>query len=345
MTDFTAWPEVAARSIGGSVIATSDELFAPADNLIIDGPAVHDATAFSSRGKVYDGWETRRRRQDRGQGVDWAVIRLGAPAVIRGVVVDTAFFTGNFPPFASIEGTTLLGYPSPDEVLAASWMPLLDKTELDGDTANAFAISVAERLITHLRLSIYPDGGVARLRVHGEIVADPRFLGGRIDLAATVHGARITGCSNMFYASPANLIAPGRSRVMSDGWETARRRDDGNDWVTVVLAGAAFVDDVVIDTSRFVGNAPGQVRLTDASTGTELLGLTRLQPDTVHRFPVAQREAVTEVRVDVFPDGGLSRLRVNGRLTDVAKSDVASRWLSLLPPDLAIGIDPATFFD
>jgi allantoicase len=344
MTDLNAWPEVAARSMGGSVIAANDELFAPADNLINDGPAVHDATAFSARGKVYDGWETRRRRQDRSHGVDWAIIRLGAPAVIRAVVVDTAFFTGNFPPFASIEATTLLGYPSLDEVLAASWIPLLDKTRLAGGTANVFAISVAEQLVTHLRLSIYPDGGVARLRVHGEIVADPRFLGGRIDLAATVHGARITGCSNMFYASPANLIAPGRSRVMSDGWETARRRDDGNDWITVALAGPACVDDVVIDTSRFVGNAPGHVRLTDATTGAELLGLTRLQPDTEHRFRVAEREAVTEMRLDVYPDGGLSRLRVNGRLTEVAKSDVASRWLSLLPPDLAIGIDPATFF-
>ena len=346
MTDFRHWPDVAARAMGGSVIACNDELFAGAHNLINPGPAVHDPAAFGPRGKVYDGWETRRRRDAPGWDApsDWAVVRLGVPAVVQGVLIDTAFFTGNFPPFASVEGATLLGYPSPSEVLAADWVPLLARSELEGDSVNVFPVFVHDRLITHVRLRIHPDGGVARFRVHGEVVADPRFLGGRIDLAAAALGGRVVGCSNMFYSSPANVIAAGRARVMSDGWETSRRRDDGNDWVSVRLAAPGLLHDVVIDTSRFVGNAPGQAQLTDAVSGRLLLDRTHLQADTEHRFAVASGPAVSEVRLDIFPDGGLSRLRVHGKVAPEARTAITDRWLGLLPADLAARADPADFF-
>ena len=141
-----------------------------------------------------------------------------------------------------------------------------------------------DRLVTHVRLTIYPDGGVARLRVHGEVVPDPRWLGGRLDLAALLAGGQVADCSNMFYSSPANVLSPGRARVMSDGWETARRRDDGNDWLVVRLAAPAVLHEAVIDTSRFVGNAPGRARLTDAETGAELLRGDPAGPG--HRAPV-----------------------------------------------------------
>jgi allantoicase len=211
-------PDLASAALGGTVVFASDELFADARNLVTAAPAAHDPAAFGPRGKVYDGWETRRRRE---AGSDFVIVRLAAPAIVRAVNIDTSFFTGNFPPYASVEAATVMGYPSPAEVLAAAWTPLLGRTRLRPDTGNVHPVTTADRLATHVRLTIYPDGGVARLRVYGEVVPDPRRLGGRVDLAASLHGAVVSGCSNVFYSSPLNVLAPGRAAVMSDGWETA----------------------------------------------------------------------------------------------------------------------------
>ena len=334
-------PDLAGRVLGGTVMWAGDEFFAGAENLITPGPATHDPAAYGPRGKVYDGWETRRRRD--GKGHDEAILRLGVPAIVRQVVVDTAYFTGNYPEFASVEGTCLLGYPGVDEVRGAPWAPLIAKSPLTGDTRNALSVDAPDRLTTHVRLRIYPDGGVARLRVHGEVVPDPRLLGARVDLAATVHGGRIADCSNMFYASPSNVLAPGQAAVMSDGWETARRRDDGNDWLIVALAAPGVLHDAVIDTSRFVGNAPGWAALSDAGTGAELLPRTALLPDTEHRFRLRPGRPVTNVRLDIYPDGGISRLRLHGTVADDARAAVAQRWLSLLPGGLHVATDE--FFD
>ncbi len=319
--DFRQLPDLASRDLTGSVMYANDELFAQRENLIAPGPARHDLSEFGHKGKVYDGWETRRRRDP---GHDFAIVRLGAPGVIRGVVIDTAWFTGNFPPFASIEAVCVDGYPDAAELLKAPWEPLLDKVALLGDTANAFPVD-SERRWTHVRLNIFPDGGVARLRVHGEIRPDPAFLTGTIDVAALENGADIADCSNHFYSSPRNIIAPGRAANMGGGWENARRRDDGNDYVVVRLAGTSLVDHVEIDTSYYVGNAPGWARLSglpagsdaaDESAFVELLPKTALLPDCRHRFRVDSATPMAFVRLDVYPDGGISRLRVHGRLTD-----------------------------
>jgi allantoicase len=220
--DFRRLPDVASRALGGAVLYANDEFYADAHNLIAPGAARHDPTAFGVRGKVYDGWETRRRREP---GEDFVIVRLAAPAVVRAVNIDTAHFKGNYPSFGSVDGATLLGYPLTGEVIAAEWTPLVDKTDLDGDSANLVAVTAVDRLVTHVRLTIHPDGGVARLRVFGEVVPDPRELGGRVDLAALRRGGLVESCSNMFFAAPANVLFPGRAQVMSDGWETARRRD------------------------------------------------------------------------------------------------------------------------
>jgi allantoicase len=340
--DFRSLPNVAGRALGSAVLWTNDEFYADVHSLISAAAPTHDPALFHTRGKAYDGWETRRRRES---GHDAVIIRLGAPALIRGVNIDTAFFKGNFPPFASVEGATLLGYPSAFELLDADWITLLERSPLEGDTANVFATNGREQLITHLRLTIYPDGGVARFRAYGEVQPDPRFMGGRVDLAATVNGGRITGCSNMFYSSPANVLAPGRASVMSDGWETARRRDEGNDWLTVALAGPAQLHSAVIDTSRFVGNAPGAALLSDAASGRVLLERSALIADSEHRFRVGSTDQVAEVRLDIFPDGGISRLRLLGEIAPEAREKLGQQWLSLLPPGLADQLDPTAFFD
>jgi allantoicase len=341
---FTTLPDLASRALAGSVVYANDELFAQRENLITPGRAVFSTEDFGHKGKVYDGWETRRRREP---GHDWAIVRLGVPGVVHGVNIDTSWFKGNYPPYASVEAASFEWHPSADELDAADWVTLVEKSPVAGDTDNYFSVDDGRRY-THLRLTIYPDGGVARFRVHGEPVPDPRFLTGTVDLAALENGGSVTDCSNMFYSSPTQILQPGRARIMGEGWENARRRDDGNDHVTVKLATPGLVRRVEIDTSYFVGNAAGWARLSgvneatgdadDPSTWTELVPKTRLQPDTRHFFRVRPDAAVTHVRLDVYPDGGLARLRVNGEVDEAALRAAVVRWLDLLPENHAVEV-------
>ncbi len=325
-----ALPDLAVRTFGGSVVWANDEFFAGRENLVSPGPAAYSPRTFGAKGQVYDGWETRRRREP---GSDQAIVRLGAPGVVRAVVVDTSHFTGNFPSEASVEGTRADGHPSVADLRDADWTTLVERSALLGDTANAFPVHDAHRF-THVRLTIHPDGGVARLRVHGEVVADPAMVAalGTVDLAALELGGRVTGCSNLFYGSPDRLIAPGLARSMGEGWETARRRDDGNDWVEVRLAARGVVRVAELDTTWFLGNAPGAAALSGidaASDGTSwrpLMERTALQPDARHRFRLDGDEATTAVRMDVFPDGGMARLRLWGTPTEDGLAALHRRW-------------------
>ncbi|MPQ97738.1 allantoicase [Modestobacter sp. I12A-02628] len=325
MTDAQRLPDLASRALGGAVVAANDELFAARENLVLPHPAVARAD-FGHKGKEYDGWETRRRRSP---GHDWAIVRLGAPGTVAAVVIDTAFFTGNYPPRASVDGVAVEGHPSVEELVAADWQPLLPLVDLAGDTANAFAVA-SDRRVTHVRLSIHPDGGVARFRVHGTVVPDPRLLDvGPFDLAALENGGQVTAVSNAFYGSPHQLIGRGDARSMGEGWENARRRDDGNDWVEVSLACQGTVAMAELDTSYFLGNAPGAASLTGRTadgTDVQLLPRTRLQPDTRHRFLLDEHPGVVAVRLDVFPDGGMARLRLWGRPTAAGRESLQRRW-------------------
>ena len=349
--EFLHLVDLASRLLGSSVVAANDESFAQRENLIKLAPPTFAAYTFGHKGQVMDGWETRRRREP---GHNWAMIRLGLPGVVRGVVVDTAFFTGNYPPEISVEGASFSGYPSPAELDKADWFPLVPRSHVAGDRKNPFVVNAPER-VTHVRLCMYPDGGVARLRVHGEVVADPRYLSrGSVDLAALENGGSVVGASNTFYSSPTALISTGQARVMGEGWETARRRDDANDWVEFRLAGPGEVHVAELDTSCFVHNAPGwaSLRGRDARAGSgarsasgpaghpagqesaadwvELLPRQRLQPDTRHRVRLAPGPEVTHVRLDIFPDGGMARVRLRGELSTAGRAALAVRWFDLL---------------
>ena len=291
--DFRPLPDLASRTLAGSVVYANDELFAERENLIKPEPAVFSTESFGHKGKIYDGWETRRRRE---AGFDYAIVRLGVPGIIHGVVVDTAWFKGNYPPYISVEATSIEGFPTVDELQAATWVSLVEKSEVKGDSENPFDVSDRHRY-THVRLTIYPDGGVARFRVHGDPMPDPRLLTGTVDLAGLENGGTVIDCSNMFYSSPLNILRPDRAHNMGDGWENARRRDSGNDHVTVRLAARGSVRRIEIDTSYFIGNSAGWASLhgidstaadlDDADAWVELVPKTRLQPDTRHFFGAA----------------------------------------------------------
>ncbi|GIF17612.1 allantoicase [Actinoplanes tereljensis] len=312
MEDFSTKPDLASRALGGGVVFANDEFFAAADHLVMPEPPTYSPRTFDHKGQVYDGWETRRRRTP---GQDVAIVRLGAPGVIHGVDVDTAFFTGNYPPHASVDALAVDGYPTPAALQAATWVPIVPKSPLDGDTRNLFPVH-DNRRFTHVRLTIHPDGGVARLRVHGDVVPDPALLPEVFDVAALANGGHVTGCSNMFYGRPDNMLQPGLAKHMGDGWETARRRVDGNEWAEITLAAPTQVEFVDLDTTHFKGNSPGWASLRGSLAGGEwfdLLPAAPLTPDTPHRFPVQPAGPADRVRLDIIPDGGMARLRVIGR--------------------------------
>ncbi|WP_333767560.1 allantoicase [Streptomyces sp. IBSBF 2435] len=347
--------DLADRRLGAGVIAANDEFFADRENLLVRGPAVFDPERFGHKGKIMDGWETRRRRGASDQmphpdpaDHDWALIRLGTPGVIRAVIVDTAHFRGNYPQAVSVEAVAASPWASPDELLdpAVRWTEVIPRTAVGGHAENAFAVHV-ERRFTHLRLRQYPDGGVARLRVLGEVVPDPAWLAGlgTFDMVALENGGTVEDASDRFYSPPEHTILPGRSQKMDDGWETRRRRDLGHDWISYRLVEHGEIRAVEIDTGYLKGNAAGWAELWirdgegsgpgggseaagpgggEGSGWVRLLDRVRLQPDTVHRFLVEPRPA-THVRVDIFPDGGIARLRLHGSLTEQGADRLARR--------------------
>jgi len=330
MEEFSTRPDLASRALGGGVVYANDEFFAAADHLVLPHAPTFTPRTFDQKGQVYDGWETRRRRSP---GEDVAIVRLGAPGVIHGVDVDTAFFVGNYPTHASIDALATNGHPSGEELQNADWVSLVPGSALQGDTRNLFPVADLRRF-THVRLTIHPDGGVARLRVHGDVIPDPALLPDVVDVAALANGGRVTGCSNMFFGRPHNLLMPGLAQHMGDGWETARRRIDGNEWVEIALAAPSSIEFLDLDTSHFKGNAPGAAAVRGALDGDwfDLLPRTSLNPDTPHRFPLGQSGQVTRLRLDIYPDGGMARFRAIGRPNRQILEETFSRTSSRPSP-------------
>jgi allantoicase len=306
---FTELVDLASERLGAAVVAANDEFFAPKENLIKQAAPVWIEAKYTERGKWMDGWETRRRR-DAGDH-DWCIVRLGVRGIVRGVDVDTAYFRGNYPESCAIDAGD-----------GTDWREILPRTALNGDSHNLIAVDGTSSSpgATHLRLRIFPDGGVARLRAYGDVVADWARLRrrGDVDLAAVEHGGLVIACSDMFFGSRHNLIMPGDATHMGDGWETKRRRGPGHDWTIVRLGAAGTIRRIEVDTRHFKGNAPGACSLecsADGNTWRELLAKTPLQPHARHTFEdhVQAIDDVTHVRFNIFPDGGVGRLRLYGR--------------------------------
>ena len=324
MAPFTDLPDLASERLGGAVIAANDDFFAAKENLIKASAPEWREGEYTDRGKWMDGWETRRRRTP---GHDWVIVRLGLPGIVHGVVIDTAFFTGNYPEEASVDAAMADGSDDVERTSGGGvkWEPLLPKSPLNGNAKNEFAIDGKGKRVTHLRLNIFPDGGVARLRVHGEVVPDASVFAGEVDLAALANGGYVVSCSDMHYGNRNNLILPGRSTHMGDGWETKRRRGPGHDWAIVQLARRGTIDRVELDTDHFKGNAPGKCYLeycdaiSDSGFDPEnakwsvLVTESPVKPHGQHLWKVASPKPATHVRLNIYPDGGVARLRLIGR--------------------------------
>jgi allantoicase len=328
--DLTDLIDLASEKLGGAVLYANDDFFAPKENLIKPHAPVWIEGKYTDDGKWMDGWESRRRRSPRlDERCDWCIVRLGMPGQIEGVVVDTAYFRGNYPSHCSLDGIVANGHPHLDHLLAddAGWQEILPESELKGDTQNRFLIASRERF-THVRLKIYPDGGVARLRVHGHVLPDWDELRRRdseLDLAAAENGGDVIAASDEFFGHRQNLIMRGIARDMSDGWESRRRRGPGHDWCILRLGTAGTVKRVEVDTSWFKGNYPESCMIEggvsdggalEAIDWRELLPMSSLQAHTRHSFAGELNEIgdITHVRFNIYPDGGVSRLRLYGRM-------------------------------
>ncbi|HXD34258.1 MAG TPA: allantoicase [Pyrinomonadaceae bacterium] len=324
--DFTELIDLASERLGAAVLYANDEFFAPKENLLKPAAPIFIEGKYTDLGKWMDGWESRRRRTP---GYDWCILRLGLPGIVRGVVVDTSFFRGNYPEQCSLEACNVSGQPDVATLTSdkTTWREILPQSNLKGDSQNPFAIDDNER-VTHLRFKIFPDGGVARLRVYGEVLPDweeIRRAGGHVDLAAVENGALVLSCSDMFFGHRHNLIMPGRALDMSDGWETKRRRGPGYDWVIIKLGSAGNIKRVEVDTSWFKGNYPDSCSLEACSAPDDasfdwqpLLAQTKLQAHTRHFFAdeLMDTRLASHVRFNIYPDGGISRLRIFGTLPE-----------------------------
>jgi len=335
--EFTNLLDLASERLGGAVLYANDEFFAPKENLLRAAAPVFREGLYTERGKWMDGWESRRRRTP---GFDWCLIRLGAAGRVRGVVVDTSYFRGNYPEGCSLEACAAAPNATVEELSGpqTAWVEILPKSPLRGHHLNEFVLEAGGRF-THLRFRIYPDGGVARLRVHGEVLPDWEALrraGGLVDLAAAENGGLVVATSDEFFGHRHNLIMPGRAADMSDGWETQRRRGPGYDWCVIRLGAPGTVRRVEVDTAHFKGNFPESCSLAvcraedpaaldpaalDRLPWRDLLPRTALQAHTRHLYERELLDAgeATHARFHIYPDGGVSRLRLYASLAAVAR--------------------------
>jgi allantoicase len=322
---FTKLTDLAAEKLGGKALLCSDDFFAEKENLLKPGRGIFIPDKYTDRGKWMDGWESRRKRTP---GHDWCIIQLATPGRIFGVDIDTNYFLGNHPPYASIDAynsqaANVINFET------IPWEEILSKSPLEPGSRNFYEIT-DQNIYTHLRLNIYPDGGVARLKVYGEVFRDWNLIDQdeTIDLAAVVNGAKAILCNDMFFSHMDNLIMPGRGINMGDGWETKRSRTPGNkDWVIVRLAHEGVIDKIIIDTHHFKGNYPDSCLLEGCKISTDdenklntsevkwqtILPQSKLSADYEHNFESVNKDSFTHVRLSIFPDGGVSRMRLWGR--------------------------------
>ena len=334
---FSNLVDLASAALGGRAVFATDDFFAGVERLVEPAEPEFDPQRYTERGKWMDGWESRRKR---GSGHDHAVLELGTAGTVFGFDIDTRHFIGNHPPFASIDGARAPAGASADELAGFDWRPLLSEVALRPDTRNVFGAR-SQAAVNYVRLRIFPDGGVARLRVFGEVeplAAAPEHddesrlhvPAELVDLAARKSGGQVLACSDARFGAMNQLILPGRARTMGEGWETRRGRppDHRHDWLILKLAARGTPVVVEVDTNHYRGNFPERCALealdapsrnvTELFTSDawrEFLPATPLRASSRHFFAreLTALPPMTHVRLKIFPDGGVSRLRIWGK--------------------------------
>src|SRR6185295_254608 len=283
---------LASPRLGSRAIMASDDFFAVKSRLLQDSEPVFIPDKYDENGKWMDGWESRRRR---GGGHDFCIIKLGVKGNVRGVDIDTRHFTGNYPPAASIEA--VLAEQSLND--KTSWREIVPMTKLGPSQQHFIGVSDGG-VYDHLRLNIFPDGGVARLRVYGDPVADweGKDRRARYELSGLKNGGRIIAYNDAHYGSVWTMLLEGRGINMGDGWETRRRREPGNDWIIVKLGAKGIVEKIEVDTAHYKGNYPDRCSvsaamvhsspdtsiISEAMNWPELMGEQKLEADKIHVF-------------------------------------------------------------
>ena len=323
------YTDLVSEKIGGEVLYSTDDFFAEKENLIKEGRGIFIEDKYTDRGKWMDGWESRRKRT---AGHDWAILKLGAHGIIKGFDIDTNHFLGNHPPFASVEAINIKEELSDwSNADALDWEEILSKSPLDPGSEHFFEIN-SDKVYTHVRLHIYPDGGVARFRVFGEVFKEWNSVKSDeiIDLALVNNCGKALHCNDMFFSVMDNLISPTLGKNMGDGWETKRNRTPNNvDYVILKLGHSGMVHKIIVDTKHFKGNYPDSCAidacysdsdddvLNENVTWNSLLPQQKLSADNEHHYDVEVQKNVTpisHIKLKIYPDGGISRLRVLGTI-------------------------------
>ena len=314
---------LASPKAGAEIIDVSDDFFAKCDRMLSDSDPIFIDEKYDDHGKWMDGWESRRKRVE---GNDWAVIGLGGRCSIKDAIIDTSHFTGNYPPAASLDFSSNDKY----EKGSMDWQTLLEKQTLNGDQVNDFKLAKNENA-TFVRLNIYPDGGVARLRLFGDLIPFSQNLSKDIELSALKNGGKIIGYNNAHYGNVNALLSEGRGTTMGDGWETRRRRVPGHDFIIIELGKSGIISSIEIDTCHFKGNFPDRASIQTIDLKNEndklkaiesssewqfLLGEKKCKADYIHSFgkdDLLHEKTVSHIRLNIYPDGGVSRLRIFGQ--------------------------------
>ena len=318
---------LASPKMGTKILAFSDDFFGEVTRMLNDKDPIFIEDKYDNHGKWMDGWESKRRRDG---GNDWAILKLGSEGIISKIEIDTSYFTGNFPPFFSLEGIYSETEPNKD----SNWKSLIAKTNLVGDCKNNFELNLKEKF-NFVRLQIFPDGGVARIRLFGEVKYNwDRFNNEDIiELSSLKLGGSILAYNNAHYGDVSALLSEGRGKTMGDGWETRRRREPGNDWIIIKLAHKGNIEKIEIDTAHFKGNYPDRASIQaisidknittkDLIQGSEnwdvILDETKLTADNIHEYEINSnsKAEATHIRLNIYPDGGVSRLRIFGKKLD-----------------------------
>jgi allantoicase len=318
---------LASPKMGTKILAFSDDFFGEVTRMLNDKDPIFIEDKYDNHGKWMDGWESKRRRDG---GNDWAILKLGSSGIISKIEIDTSYFTGNFPPFFSLEGIYSETEPNKDSY----WKSLIAKTNLVGDCKNNFELNLKEKF-NFVRLQIFPDGGVARIRLFGEVKYNwDRFNNEEIiELSSLKLGGSILAYNNAHYGDVSALLSEGRGKTMGDGWETRRRREPGNDWIIIKLAQKGIIEKIEIDTAHFKGNYPDRASIQAISIDKNIttkdliqssenwdviLDETKLTADNIHEYEINSnsKAEATHIRLNIYPDGGVSRLRIFGKKLD-----------------------------